>query len=474
MVVKIPSQTMSERESSSFRDPAGFLFRQAGVLYRQINQFGREDYESLMETGLYQKLVDGKVLIPHTEVSTQAFDPQSTPYTDPAYKIIQPELVDFISYPYEWSFSQLKDAALCTLSIQKIALECGVTLKDSSAYNIQFQSGQPVLIDSLSFTPYHEGEPWVAYRQFCQHFLAPLALMALTDVRLSQLLRLYIDGIPLDLTSELLPWKTRLPGGLYLHIHLHAAAQRKYAGQPTQQTNGRKISKIQMLGMVDSLERTIKGLEWKKTDTAWADYLSQHNYSETALTGKKEAVTNFLSQAQPGKVWDLGANVGVFSRLACAQGAQTLAFDLDPAAVEQNYLACKAEKLENLLPLILDLTNPSPGLGWQNHERRALSERGPADLIMALALVHHLAISNNVPLSEIAAFFASLGEWLIIEFVPKEDSQVQKLLASRLDIFKDYHIQGFEAAFSGFYELIEKTPLPESLRTLYLMRRIPV
>jgi ribosomal protein L11 methylase PrmA len=173
-------------------------------------------------------------------------------------------------------------------------------------------------------------------------------------------------------------------------------------------------------------------------------------------------------------VWDLGANVGVFSRLACAQGAQTLAFDLDPAAVEQNYLACKAEKLENLLPLILDLTNPSPGLGWQNHERRALSERGPADLIMALALVHHLAISNNVPLSEIAAFFASLGEWLIIEFVPKEDSQVQKLLASRLDIFKDYHIQGFEAAFSGFYELIEKTPLPESLRTLYLMRRIPV
>ena len=181
-----------------------------------------------------------------------------------------------------------------------------------------------------------------------------------------------------------------------------------------------------------------------------------------------------MAQAEPNNVWDLGANVGVFSRLAAAQQAQTIAFDIDPAAVEQNYLACKADKLENLFPLQMDLTNPSPGLGWQNSERRTLTERGPADLLMALALVHHLAISNNVPLPEIAAYFASLAEWLVIEFVPKDDSQVQKLLASRLDIFTGYHIQGFETAFGERYEIIEKTPISECLRILYLMRRLPI
>ena len=213
----------TEQLSASFRDPSGFLFSRSGILYRQINRAYSKDYARLMDSGLYEKLVKASLLIPHTEVD------QPPAQSDLAFKVIQPERVPFISYPYDWSFSQLKDAALVTLSIQKRALKLDLSLKDASAYNIQFVRGRAMLIDTLSFEIYKEGEPWVAYKQFCQHFLAPLALMTYRDVRLSQFLRVYIDGIPLDLASELLPAKTKFNFGLLTHIHIHAGAQKRYS-----------------------------------------------------------------------------------------------------------------------------------------------------------------------------------------------------------------------------------------------------
>ena len=226
------TKSNSGQLSASFRDPSGFLFKRDGVLYRQVNRRYEQEYVRLMESGLYEKLLKAKLLIPHVEA-----DEVEAEHGD-CFKIIQPERVPFISYPYEWSFGQLKDAALATLSIQKRALKLDMSLKDASAYNIQYVRGKATLIDTLSFELYKEGQPWVAYRQFCQHFLAPLALMALTDVRLSQLLRVYIDGIPLDLASELLPWKTHLSFGLMTHIHLHASAQKKYAGEEVKSRGG--------------------------------------------------------------------------------------------------------------------------------------------------------------------------------------------------------------------------------------------
>ena len=207
--------------SASFRDPSGFLFSQNGILFRQINRTYSEDYARLMDSGLYEKLVKANVLIPHVEVD------QAPAEKEAAFKVIQPERVPFISYPYEWSFSQLKDAALATLSIHKRALKLGMSLKDASAYNIQFVHGKAMLIDTLSFEVYKAGEPWTAYKQFCQHFLAPLTLMSYRDIRLSQLLRVYIDGVPLDLVSELLPFKTKFNFGLLTHIHVHASSQKR-------------------------------------------------------------------------------------------------------------------------------------------------------------------------------------------------------------------------------------------------------
>ena len=409
----------SDRHSASFRDPSGFLFTRDGVLYRQVNQSYQTHYDLLMTSGLYDRLVESQKLIPHTEVDISPSRPEI------AYKIVQPERVKFISYPYEWCFSELRSAALLTLSVQKTALELGMSLKDASAYNIQFYRGRPILIDTLSFEAYQEGSPWVAYRQFCQHFLAPLALMAYQDVRLSQLMRVYIDGIPLDLASKLLPARSRLNPGLTAHIHLHASAQKRYSDAPEQavtQSRGRAMSKMSLIGLIENLQSTVKGLKWEPKGTEWGDYYDSTNYTRAAFDRKLEIVKMFLEKAQPSQVWDLGGNTGVFSRLAADKGILTISSDIDPAAVEKNYQETRQKKETNLLPLVLDLTNPSPAIGWMNAERASFIDRGPVDAVMALALVHHLAISNNVPLPDLADFFASLGRWLIVEFIPKEDS----------------------------------------------------
>jgi len=456
---------VSEVLPSSFRDPSGFLFREGGVLFRQVNTLYREAYDQLMNSGLYRSLVDAGLLVAHEEVT------HSRPG---AYRVLRPETVHFVSYPYEWCFSQLRQAALTTLRIQTMALKHGMLLKDASAYNIQFVGSRAVLIDTLSFEPYREGEPWVAYRQFCQHFLAPLALMAHVDVRLSQLLRVHLDGIPLDLAARLLPWRTRLNPALALHIHAHAASQRRFAEEtPDETTTRRKMGRSALEGLMESLRGAIRSLRWQPEGTPWAEYAGMTHYSPEAAEEKKALVSAFLDEARPASVWDLGANVGSYSRIASGKGILTIAFDNDPAAVERSYLEGRRNKETCFLPLVLDLTNPTPGIGWDLRERASIQERGPADLVMALALIHHMVISNNVPFDSLARFLSRLGRWLIIEFVATEDPQVRKLLTWRRDIFADYGEAKFEETFRRFYAIRKSSTLPGLGRKLYLMERAP-
>lgn len=458
---------ISSREAGSFRDPSGFVFTIGDCIYRQVQTSYSSEYDLLMASGLYTALTTAGLLIEHTEDSLDLAESQG------AYRILRAERIPFISYPYEWCFSQLKDAALATLEVQKLAVSHGMSLKDATAYNIQFRNGKPVFIDTLSFERYTEGRPWVAYRQFCQHFVAPLALMTHTDIRLGQLLRTNLDGVPLDLAARLLPKSTCLKPGLLTHVHIHGAAQRHYADQSAQQSAKQgTLSKMALLGLIDSLEGTIRKLNWLPGGTTWSDYYANTNYSDSAMEGKKALVSQMLALVQPSAefVWDLGANTGLFSRLASSVGAHTIAWDIDPAAVEKNYLQCKSSGERNLLPLLSDLTNPSPSQGWALTERMSMVARGPAGAALALALVHHLAIANNVPLDRVAEFFCSLTEWLIVEFVPKSDSQVKRLLAAREDIFEDYHQDGFEQSFRIYFEIIRSEAVPQSERTLYLMR----
>ncbi|MBT7616876.1 MAG: SAM-dependent methyltransferase [Calditrichaeota bacterium] len=451
---------------SSFRDPGGFLFKRGGKLYRQVNKFCKTDYQSLINSGLYKKLCDQNLLIPHSESDIEPMFP------DRSHCVIEPELLPFISYPYEWCFSQYQDAALATLKIQQIAIEHDMSMKDASAYNIQFHNGKPVLIDTLSFEKLRDNTPWVAYRQFCQHFLAPLVLMSYVDVRLGQLMRVYIDGIPLDLASQMLPRKTSFNLSLQMHIHAHARSQSKYADKQVKKSELKKnISRNSMLGLLDNLKSTVEKLQWKLKDTEWGDYYSATNYTDDSQAHKGELVEKFIKGAEPKAIWDIGANTGLFSQIGTKLGIPTNAFDIDPVAVEKNYIESRKQDNGKMLPLLLDLTNPSPGIGWNNRERSSLIERGEVDMVLSLALIHHLAISNNLPFSLISEFLASICQYLIIEFVPKSDSQVKILLATRDDIFPEYNRNDFESIFSERFEIVTREEVRGSERTLYLMKR---
>lgn len=454
----------------SFRDPSGFVYVRDGALLRQVNARYRLDYDHLLRSGLYDRLQSQGLLIPHVETG---LDFAASP--DKAYKIIMPERLPFISYPYEWCFSQLRDAANVTLKIQKAAIACGMTLKDASAFNIQFLDGRPLLIDTLSFQRYRPGETWAAYRQFCQHFLAPLALMSLRDPRLLHLWRSTLDGIELDFALKVLPWRSRLRFGLLLHLYLHAYMQPRWTGLEDRFRSSprRAFSETSMLHLVQDLERVIEGLPQPSKSSRWSDYYTRDaNYTDAASVAKERIVAEYVSIAKPSTAWDFGANTGHFTEIINKEApeCQTVAWDYDFACVEIVYRRIQREANRRLLPLMLDLTNPTPSLGFAGKERLSLAERGPVDLILMLAITHHLTITGNIPFELQAAWLAGLCRWAIIEFVPKDDPKAIQLLRNRDDIFDDYHEDQFVNTFSNYFSMIRKDSLPDSSRKLLLLR----
>lgn len=459
--------------SSSFRDPSGFVFSHADCIYRQVNDCFAENYDLFIGSGLYEKLVSRKLLVPHQEIVDD-----SVPIGPNCYKLLKPQQIPFISYPYEWSFSQLQEAAMLTLRVQHEAIKHGLILKDASAYNVQFIDSKPVFIDTLSFDPYTKGSPWVAYKQFCQHFLAPLALMAFTDIELSKLMISHIDGVPLSLASKLLPFRTRFNYSLATHIHLHSKMQKQHgdtAGkQATKNAKSVTVSEQGLRALMESLASTVKKLNWKMPETEWGNYYANTNYSDRAGEEKRMLVDKFLDRIPDSLaiIQDFGANTGEFSRIAAKHCELVVSQDIDPVAVELNHRENTSSGPANILPLIQDFSSPSPAIGWGNAERSSFLERSHCDVLLVLALIHHLAISNNVPLSNIAKLFAGMTKWLVIEFVPKSDSQVVRLLATRDDIFSTYTQQGFEAAFAQYFSIEVTAPVSESERMLYLMKKL--
>jgi hypothetical protein len=450
--------------NSSFRDPDGFVFTDSGIVYRKLSAQYQSVYEQFMSSGLYEKLAEKKWLIPHTLHEKHADNSL----------IIRPEMLPFISYPYEWSFSQLKDAALLTLNILREALKKGMVLKDASNYNVQFKGSKPIFIDTSSFELYEEGKPWVAYGQFCRHFLAPLALAAYKDVRMMELLRLHIDGIPLDLAASLLPLKTKFNLGIALHIHAHASSVKKYENAEIKNLNKLKsVSLKSSFQLIEHLERTIASLSLTKTKSTWGDYYEDGILSDAYLAEKKDLVHQLIAETQANSVWDIGANNGVFSRIAERHPSVkwTVAMDFDHNAVDNLYLSAKS-KTENIIPIVIDLSNPSPRQGWANNERGALLDRPKPQLALALALIHHLRIGNNVPIAMLPDFFSqTTQQYLIIEMVPKSDEKVKKLLTLRKDIFEDYTVENFEKCFGNTFDILKKIAFTHSTRLLYLMAK---
>lgn len=455
----------TEPVAASFRDPHGFVFRRGSVLYRQVNEVHRRHFDRFIESGLYDRLVADVLLVPHEDVDL------SLAAAPDAYRIILPEQIPFISYPYEWSFSMLRDAALATLRIQELALDQGMSLRDATAYNLTFHKGRPLFLDTTSFEILRDGQPWVAYRQFCQHFIAPLVLSSLRDARLGQLSRLFIDGVPLDLASALLPARAWAKPGIALHIRMHARSQRRHEadGAPASGKT-RSFSVNAFRGVIASLRRTIERLDGQAGVSAWREYYQEaDHYSAEAAERKEALVRVWMDEIGPRTVWDLGANTGRFARLASGAGIETLAFDVDPFCVDEMYRTARAESDEHLLPLVQDLSNPSTGIGWEGRERTALEDRGPADLILALALIHHLTIANNLSFPSILDQLARLGRWAIVEYVPKDDPKVQLLMANREDVFSGYTVERFESAADARFHIQHREQVADSGRTLYLL-----
>lgn len=455
----------TEPVAASFRDPHGFVFRRGSLLYRQVNEVHRRHFDRFIESGLYDRLVADELLVPHEDVDL------SLAAAPDAYRIILPEQIPFISYPYEWSFSMLRDAALATLRIQQLALDHGMSLRDSTAYNLTFHKGRPLFLDTTSFEILRDGQPWVAYRQFCQHFVAPLVLMSLRDARLGQLSRLYIDGVPLDLASALLPARALAKRGIALHIRMHARSQRRHSSDDAPSSGKtRSFSVNAFRGVVASLRKMIERLEGQAGASAWREYYQEaDHYSAEAIEGKEALVSAWMDEVGPRTVWDLGANTGRFARLASGAGIETLALDVDPFCVDEMYRTARAESDEHLLPLVQDLANPSSAIGWEGRERAALEDRGPADLILALALIHHLAIANNLSFLSILDQLARLGRWAIVEYVPKDDPKVQLLMANREDVFSEYTVERFESAADTHFKIRHRAQMADSGRTLYLL-----
>jgi hypothetical protein len=460
-------------EKSSFRDNSGYIFHEKGEIFRAVSYSYKDSYEFLLKSGLYDYLINEELLVPHSEEERDFDFPN-------VFKIIKPPKIDFISYPYEWSFSMLKDAALTTLLIQKAALKHGMILKDGSAYNIQFLKGKAVLIDTLSFSIYKENEPWIAYHQFCKHFLAPLALAALCDVHLMQMLKEFIDGIPLDITKKILRNKSFFNPGIFIHIYLHNSFQNRFSSNGKNVSVNKKwVNKNSQLRLTENLEKVITNLNLKQTKTSWSEYYSEEHITNEYLNNKKSIVKDFLTRADSKRVLDFGANDGEFSKIAAENNLNVIAFDSDHNSIDKCYNYIKKKNINNLIPLVVDVTNPSPSIGWANAERKSFIERlspgneeDKENLVLALAIIHHLCIANNVPLNYAAELFSKICGWIIIEFVPKDDPMVKKLLLHREDIFAKYYIEIFENEFQKYFTVLDRKPVSGSGRVIYLMRKI--
>jgi Ribosomal RNA adenine dimethylase. len=451
------------RHPSSFKDPAGFVFESGGKVYRQVNQYYASQYQQLMSSGLYDALVKKGQLIPHQQLH------QNLTQSPEWYSTLLPEPVEYISYPYEWCFEQLRDAALLTLNIVRTAIQHGMILKDATPFNIQFYKGKPVFIDTLSFDLYNPKQPWIAYRQFCQSFLFPLYLEHYLKTDIQKILSSYIDGVPVDFIARLLPLKSRLSLGVWLHVYLQQTAAGSQKQGKAAET---RFSRKKLLDLVSHLTNIIQHFPAERIyNSTWSNYYEDSILSQEYLREKETIVRKFCAVTNAKSVLDLGANDGHFSKVFAAYNMQVVATDADSRCIARLYQEVKKNNITNILPLILDIANRSPAIGFNNRERAAFHERIQTNMVAALALIHHLVIGRNISLPALAEYFSQIAPELIIEFVPKEDEKVQQMLANRPDTFPDYTATTFEACFEQYFNIAGKQLISGTSRMLYHMKR---
>lgn len=453
-------------ESGSFRDPRGRVYSHDGRIFRTITPKAQGDYRKLVESGLYSRLVDKHWLTATVELAIS--DEQT------GGLVVEHERLPFVSYPYEWTFSQLKAAALHQLAVHLEALNHGLTLSDASAYNVQFIDANPIFIDLLSFRRYEEGMLWVGHRQFCEHYLHPLLFTATFGISFNHWLRSSIEGLSGQDLVSLMPLHHKLSPRTFLNVTLPCWLQRSSSNNNAaiQRASKARLSKATLEFMLRSLRDWVSGMNPKVGNTTWGDYYeASHNYSDSESRAKHRIVSEFITRWAPTMVWDMGCNTGEFSETALSAGAtRVIGFDFDQMALEGAYRRAKERKLA-FLPLFQDAANPSPDHGWNGVERKSLMSRRNADALIALAFEHHLAIGRNIPLDQLIAWLVSLAPVGLVEFVPRGDSNLDRLLRHREDIFDDYTEDNFRSAIEAVAQVDRVDVVSASGRKLYWYSR---
>jgi SAM-dependent methyltransferase len=463
-----PSSDGYRPEPGSFRDRSARVFYVDGTVCRGLDRSAWEEWQALVQTSFFQRsLADGRIV--ETEVADAAGRSDAVPSAEWS-GVLRHRAIPFVTYPYEWSFGMLQDAALLQLELLAAALDEGMTLKDASPFNLQWRGSRPVFIDVASFVRYRAGEPWTGYRQFCRLFLYPLLLHAHKQVPFQPWLRGRLDGIDADECRALMSFRDLLRPGVFTHVVLQSRLQHHYG------SNGHNVKRdlkragfgrAMIAANVAQLHKLVRALRWVPGASGWSEYVDQHNYDQSDAQVKEEFVERVLGERRRSLVWDLGCNTGRFSRIAEKYADYVVAVDSDHASVERLYQSLKVSGSVKVMPLVLDVTDPSPDLGWRGLERRAMLGRGRPDLVLSLALVHHLVITSNIPLADIVEWFRELGGEVVVEFPTRDDEMVKQLLRNKDQAYEDYHTEFFEACLANHFELCQRIVLPSGHRIIY-------
>jgi hypothetical protein len=453
---------------ASYRDPAGQVHFRDGRVFRTVLPAGFKNYQAARDSGFLAKVVADGRLIAADEVDRSVLADEA-----PAAEIVlEHPRIDFLSYPYEWSFFALREAALLTLDLHLEALQFGLTMSDSSAFNIQFVGPKPLFVDYLSVIAYQPGQIWLGYRQFCEQFLNPLLLTAVTGVAYHSIYRGTLEGIAARDLAALLPLRASFSPRVALHVSLQARLQRKASSEDGTKYRRIRISKEAVQANLRGLRHWVAGLTPPASQvTPWQNYERSVSYSTDERARKQQFVAEVVAGALPDLVWDVGCNAGEYSEIALRHGARgVIGFEPDHGALNAAYKRAQERSLA-FLPLCVDLANPSPWMGWREREREGITGRKTPDLLLALALVHHLVLGRNLPMGQVVEWLTTVAPRGIVEFVPKEDPMARQLLALKPDLAPEYTAEQFGNALSARARVSRREQVTTSGRILFAFER---
>jgi hypothetical protein len=469
----VNSNPSSAVDTGSFRDRDGRIYRYGDRIIRGVSKTALAEFKKLESTAFYSKSLEKGSIIGSDLLDSGNVDLPSEVMQQWA-GFIEHRLIPVISYPYEWTFGMLRDAALLQLELLEAAIEEGMTLKDATPYNIQFDAGKPVFIDIASFETLPAGAPWTGYRQFCEMFLFPLMLQAYRGIHFQPLMRSCIDGINVQTAAKLFGLRDRMRSGVLTHVWLQAKLDSRYGNtQKNVRSDLKKagFNQAMILANVRKLAKLIRKLNWQGEGSEWGGYEAFHNYSESDHQLKESFIDQSVAGSNADIIWDIGCNTGQFSKVAARHASHVLAMDLDHFAVERLYRETRGTGLTNILPLVQNITDPSPNWGWRNRERVDLKKRARPDMVLCLALIHHVVITANVPMEEFVNWLAGLSDQLVIEYVSRSDDKVKTLLRNKEDRYSDYSREELENKLAKYFRIVRQQEMESGNRTLYWCAR---